>query len=733
MATRYYTTHKNPGTFIRGPYQGTWEYQAVGTSSKSPRHGTRLLQTTKDSSCGPQDEEIFACNQQGNFDFASDIRYITPPLAAQSISGTFNLCFGMFQDWTTALGQSNNSVVQFKLFIYLTDGQSTDVKTVLLDNYIDPTAINYANNKFTSLTSAQALAAATAAEGDSIIVEFGWRVVSSPTPTPTYPPTDWTRIGWASNGTDSTKADAVAGEIVASTSRAAWMEFSMNLAHAADAAAPANDSCAEAITIAAFPYASAQINTIFSTDLPYHSVWWKFTATRAGFIWFTCHGSNYRAGINIYSGNCAALSLVNENKSTSFYYDRSIACTSAIVEVGVEYFVKVEAQHANNAGGSLKLNGFYREEPLQDDLYIASGSILALRDGQMVNVSNDFLSFSPTGIGIDYTQRPLVSLIDGSTNTNIRLLIGLFGDDLIEIVNLDTLNIGTGELDWISDPFRGAIRRKPAQFHLTAAGMLHVGFFGNGFLYVVGRASGIPALMNTVSNDLDLTKMVSISAVDGDNQSGAPYTATERELDIQVCSPWAIALDEATGVMYYTSGGFYEPVGGDTIKRYNINTNTQLADFATIALSGTDNPGLKGIALLSAGGLLVCNGNVVTRLNAAGAVIQTYTPPSIGTPITLVSVCPNAAQDKFWTLDLLSSTLWQFNIATGAVLQTHDAWVGDYVQMLTYLPGAAPPPVGDLSGIYFIDPPKLTRHDSYYNDEEKKIPNPTIRTALLGE
>ena len=184
--------------------------------------------------------------------------------------------------------------------------------------------------------------------------------------------------------------------------------------------------------------------------------------------------------------------------------------------------------------------------------------------------------------------------------------------------------------------------------------------------------------------------------------------------------------------MYYTSGGFYQPVGGDTIKRYNVNTSTQLADLVTLTLIGTDNPGLKGLAVLTAGGLLVCNGGVVQRLDAAGTILTTYTPPSIGTPITLVSVCPNAAQDKFWTLDLLSSTLWQFNIASGALLQTHDAWVGDYVQMLTYLPGA-PPPEPDLSGIYFIDVNKAEHHDSYYNDIEKKIPNPTIKTAFIGE
>jgi hypothetical protein len=38
----------------------------------------------------------------------------------------------------------------------------------------------------------------------------------------------------------------------------------------------------------------------------------------------------------------------------------------------------------------------------------------------------------------------------------------------------------------------------------------------------------------------------------------------------------------------------------------------------------------------------------------------------------------------------------------------------------------------DLSGLYFINPSKTTRRDTYYT-AEYKIPDPTIRTALIGE
>lgn len=42
-------------------------------------------------------------------------------------------------------------------------------------------------------------------------------------------------------------------------------------------------------------------------------------------------------------------------------------------------------------------------------------------------------------------------------------------------------------------------------------------------------------------------------------------------------------------------------------------------------------------------------------------------------------------------------------------------------------------PVGNISGIYFLDPDKAQQHDSYYGGVNKKIPDPTIRTALVGE
>jgi hypothetical protein len=47
--------------------------------------------------------------------------------------------------------------------------------------------------------------------------------------------------------------------------------------------------------------------------------------------------------------------------------------------------------------------------------------------------------------------------------------------------------------------------------------------------------------------------------------------------------------------------------------------------------------------------------------------------------------------------------------------------------------GTEPPIPVDVSGIYFINPIKTTKHDSYYSDVERKIPDPTVKMALTGE
>ena len=59
-------------------------------------------------------------------------------------------------------------------------------------------------------------------------------------------------------------------------------------------------------------------------------------------------------------------------------------------------------------------------------------------------------------------------------------------------------------------------------------------------------------------------------------------------------------------------------------------------------------------------------------------------------------------------------------------------------EILWFAIGAAPntlpaTPIPAPSGIYYINPDKAARHDSYYSSVEKKIPDPKFRSALFGE
>lgn len=64
------------------------------------------------------------------------------------------------------------------------------------------------------------------------------------------------------------------------------------------------------------------------------------------------------------------------------------------------------------------------------------------------------------------------------------------------------------------------------------------------------------------------------------------------------------------------------------------------------------------------------------------------------------------------------------------VLGPTDASIGHAV--IQTIPAVAPP-LPDMSGLYYLHPQKSAHHDSHYNSIELRIPDPTIKTALLGE
>jgi len=122
-----------------------------------------------------------------------------------------------------------------------------------------------------------------------------------------------------------------------------------------------------------------------------------------------------------------------------------------------------------------------------------------------------------------------------------------------------------------------------------------------------------------------------------------------------------IELGADQHTLYYTSEG-------SAVKRFDTATNTQLADFAT-GLGGPDFAN----RLLPTGGMLVADSSRVVRLNAAGAIVQSYTVAGVQQLFAL-NLDPDGT--SFWTGDDGTGMLYKFDIATGALEQTLNTGVG---------------------------------------------------------
>lgn len=122
-------------------------------------------------------------------------------------------------------------------------------------------------------------------------------------------------------------------------------------------------------------------------------------------------------------------------------------------------------------------------------------------------------------------------------------------------------------------------------------------------------------------------------------------------------SDWIdLAADQHT--LFYTSEG-------RLVKRYDVATSTQLPDFTTLPGSGY----AFALRLLGDGGLLVADTSDVKRLDAAGNVIQTYTPSGSNNLFAL-NLDPNGT--SFWTADITNGKVYEYDIASGALQTSFD-------------------------------------------------------------
>lgn len=157
-------------------------------------------------------------------------------------------------------------------------------------------------------------------------------------------------------------------------------------------------------------------------------------------------------------------------------------------------------------------------------------------------------------------------------------------------------------------------------------------------------------------------------------------------------SDW-IDLAADGSVMFYTSENF-------EIKRFDLATNTQLADFT----AGSGTRPLYALRILSDGGVLVADQDVgVRRYNSAGVLVQTYTVAGVGGWFSL-NLDPDTT--SFWSGSFANGNLYKFNIATGALLQTLNtgAGAGNLFGVSIYgeICQTCPPPIPEPSTILLL-------------------------------
>ena len=114
-----------------------------------------------------------------------------------------------------------------------------------------------------------------------------------------------------------------------------------------------------------------------------------------------------------------------------------------------------------------------------------------------------------------------------------------------------------------------------------------------------------------------------------------------------------LAADGCT--LYYTSWG-------PNVKRFNVCTGAQRPNFNIAPLPGGEAHDLR---VLPDGGVLVSTGDVVSRLSASGALVQTYSIAGEHMPGTGLDL---VGDGTFWAGTYESSNVYRFELTSGAVL-----------------------------------------------------------------
>lgn len=224
---------------------------------------------------------------------------------------------------------------------------------------------------------------------------------------------------------------------------------------------------------------------------------------------------------------------------------------------------------------------------------------------------------------------------------------------------LDTLNTTSGSFEETGMCFTPALSLHTTNFQaatssvFSAAGTLTKASFGSGYAspescVVDAKGNFYYGNVNAVANTL-----LKISP------TGAVLKKYSPAFENRGTDWIDLAANQCT--VYYTSEGSH-------IKRFNVCTNTQMTDFASLPSAPCYAHRLR-----ANGESIVACSTALYRVSAVGAVIKAYPGTGLtfnGVPSTeLFATNLDPDGTSFWTADGANGEIFRVNIATGAVLK----------------------------------------------------------------
>jgi hypothetical protein len=722
--TRYYPTKHNIRTRIEDLAAGDWDMlHNAGLAADAFRPQSFMMSQVK-SGGGEATNNGFSTNQTGQ-----DIilcRFFSPPLEAQTISGTFNLCFKVNSRHETTLGDVAGGDIRYKVHIFITNGQTGQVRHVLADNVVDTTPWTTSTSAaWTQLTAPINLTSGACLEGDSVCIEFGASIVSISTPLPTATPIDWNYsnvLGFGVVHDQSWIALPDAPTSGTTADRVAYFDFSHSFVEQSLPASPSNISAGTAVEITSWPYISPELNTS-TANSACRQIWYKFTAPETNRCFITSLGSTYDTviwvfdeadiGNPIFGNQSNGLVTAGAGGVDFSRCDRLVILDA---QQGNTYYIRVhtgtlttsQGGAGQSSGGLFRLTMSWYSAPAEDDLYVPAANIYRLRDGVIVDATPEERFAATTGIALDYSGAVMADFNNPSyptpTHTNHRLLIAEHDFNSVQIYDAITLQRNSSVVGSITSALEGtgAVGVQLFQSTLSMRGStLHVAAWGNGYTLVNGSVQlqdstyyNHPA---DPASSAYMRTLTDLPALVLDEQGAQVLRGTPHPVPAGPLDPWHIEVATDNRTLYYVSGGWYRDesqIGGvltshrtNTIKRFDLNTDLALSDFTSLPLASGVREGLYGLALNPNGQVLVCNGPTVNRISSGGFLLQTYTFPSAKSR-ALVDVVYTSDAEAFWAYDQSTATLFKVDIETGAILQTVDTyfWSRVTTQIVIYQP-----------------------------------------------